>query len=67
MLINSLRNSYDQFNSELLKSISEDELKKGTLVYWKGHVAIAIDKKIIHANAYHMKVNIENLYDAKKD
>ena len=61
------RNTKDQFHCKILKSINEDEINKGTLIFWKGHVAIAINKsEIIHANAYHMRVVIENLETAKK-
>ena len=50
-----------------MKTSSEDKLDKGTLIFWKGHVAIAInEKEIIHSNAYHMKVVIEKFNDAKK-
>lgn len=35
-------------------------LKRGDLLFWKGHVAIARDaSSIIHANAFHMAVAIE--------
>jgi cell wall-associated NlpC family hydrolase len=35
-------------------------LRRGDLVFWKGHVAIARDADtLIHANAYHMMVAIE--------
>ena len=61
------RNSSDQFKSKILKSVPESDFDRGTLVFWPGHVAIAINKKkIIHANAYHMKVIIEKFCDAKK-
>ena len=61
------RNSNDQFKSKVLKSITESEMDKGTLVFWKGHVAIALNKKnIIHSNAHHMKVIVEKFSDAKK-
>lgn len=40
-------------------------LRRGDLVFWKGHVAIAIDAEtLIHANAYHMMVAIELAEDA---
>ena len=40
-------------------------LRRGDLVFWKGHVAIAIDPEtLIHANAHHMMVAIEPLADA---
>jgi cell wall-associated NlpC family hydrolase len=36
------------------------ELRRGDLVFWKGHVAIARDAAtLIHANAHHMMVAIE--------
>jgi cell wall-associated NlpC family hydrolase len=40
-------------------------LRRGDLVFWKGHVAIAIDPEtLIHANAHHMMVAIELAEDA---
>lgn len=43
-----------------------EKLKTGDLVFWKGHVAMALDDThIIHANAYHMNVAIEELETAK--
>ena len=48
------------------KVSSESKIKAADLIFWKGHVAIAIDNKnIIHANAYHMKTSIETLKKAK--
>ena len=39
-----------------------DDLKRGCVVFWKGHVAIMIDKfNCIHANAFHMQTKIEPL------
>ena len=36
------------------------DLKRGDLVFWKGHVAIARDRTtLVHANAFHMAVAIE--------
>ncbi|MGB3864669.1 MAG: C40 family peptidase [Xanthobacteraceae bacterium] len=41
------------------------QLKRGDLVFWKGHVAIARDAvTLIHANAFHMATAIEPTYDA---
>jgi len=41
------------------------ELRRGDLVFWKGHVAIARDPDtLIHANAHHMMVAIEPVADA---
>jgi hypothetical protein len=59
------RNSSQQLKlkSNLIKSTQL--IQKGSLVFWKGHVAIAISKnEIIHSNSYHMSVQIEALDDA---
>ena len=61
------RNSADQqkFNSPSITDISY--IEKGSLIFWKGHVAIGIsDKKIIHSNIFHMSVKIESFDDANK-
>ena len=40
-------------------------LRRGDLVFWKGHVAIALDRtSLLHANAFHMAVAIEPLAEA---
>ncbi len=40
-------------------------LKRGDLVFWKGHVAIVRDRATsLHANAFHMAVAIEPIDDA---
>jgi cell wall-associated NlpC family hydrolase len=40
-------------------------LRRGDLIFWKGHVAIARDSEtIVHANAHHMATVIENTTDA---
>ncbi len=40
-------------------------LKRGDLIFWKGHVAIARDADtIVHANAYHMATAIEPVSEA---
>ena len=41
------------------------ELKRGDLIFWNGHVAIARDSaSLVHANAYHMAVAIEPIATA---
>lgn len=41
------------------------QLKRGDLVFWKGHVAIARDAlTLVHANAFHMATAIEPTLDA---
>ena len=40
-------------------------LRRGDLMFWKGHVAIVRDREtLIHANAYHMAVTIEPIATA---
>ncbi len=40
-------------------------LRRGDLMFWKGHVAIVVDHgTIVHANAFHMAVVIEPLPEA---
>lgn len=40
-------------------------LKRGDLIFWKGHVAIVRDADtIVHANAYHMATAIERMSEA---
>ena len=41
-------------------------LRRGDLVFWKGHVGIMRDgERLIHANAHHMAVAVEPLRDAE--
>jgi cell wall-associated NlpC family hydrolase len=41
------------------------KLKRGDLIFWKGHVAIARDADtIVHANAHHMATIIERMQEA---
>ncbi len=45
-----------------LPAIDGAKLRRGDLVFWKGHVAIMIDaERMIHANAHHMAVTHEDL------
>jgi cell wall-associated NlpC family hydrolase len=47
------------------KPVSLKEMRRGDLVFWKGHVAIARDPEtIIHANAHHMMVANEPVDEA---
>ena len=39
--------------------------KKGDILFWKGHVAWAVnERQILHANAYHMATVVENANEA---
>jgi cell wall-associated NlpC family hydrolase len=43
------------------------ELKRGDLIFWKGHVGLMLDAiRIIHANGYFMQVSIEPLADVRE-
>ncbi len=45
----------------------ETNLKRGDLVFWKGHVGIMQDhKRMLHCNAYHMAVTSELLSSANR-
>lgn len=45
--------------------IDPSEITRNDLVFWKGHVGMMLDeKRLIHANAYHMMVAIEPLDQA---
>ncbi len=49
----------------LAAGADRSELKRGDLVFWKGHVAIVRDRAtVLHANAIHMAVAIEPIADA---
>jgi hypothetical protein len=45
---------------EPLASPFDGNLRRGDLLFWKGHVAIVRDQTtLVHANAFHMAVAIE--------
>lgn len=42
-----------------------EKLRRGDLLFWKGHVAMALDEtRMIHANAFRMAVTVEGIADA---
>jgi hypothetical protein len=46
---------------------AEGEPERGDLLFWKGHVAMAVDaERLIHANAHHMAVAYEGIEAAKR-
>lgn len=48
-----------------VESFDPAKLRRGDLVFWKGHVAIVRDETtIVHANAHHMAVAIEETAEA---
>jgi hypothetical protein len=41
------------------------DLRRGDLVFWRGHVGVMLDaKRLLHANAWHMSTEIELLEEA---
>jgi cell wall-associated NlpC family hydrolase len=55
----------DMQEMALGKLSSLTDLKRGDMVFWKGHVAIARDgETLLHANAHHMAVAIEPAREA---
>jgi hypothetical protein len=47
------------------RSVERSDLDRGDLVFWKGHVGLMLDpERLIHANAFHMQVEIEPLAEA---
>jgi cell wall-associated NlpC family hydrolase len=42
-------------------------LRRGDLVFWKGHVGVMLDhERLIHANGHHMQVAVEALREAEQ-
>jgi cell wall-associated NlpC family hydrolase len=57
----------DMQEAALGRLVSADlsDLRRGDLIFWKGHVAIVRDRaNLLHANAFHMAVVIEPIADA---
>ena len=56
------RNTSQQVKLKKKRIKDINNLKRGCVIFWKGHVGIMIDKfKCIHANAFHMQTKIEPL------
>jgi cell wall-associated NlpC family hydrolase len=55
----------DQQEAVLGSAIASLARERGDLVFWNGHVGIMLDAtRLLHANAFHMQVEIEPLADA---
>lgn len=55
----------DMQAQQLGAAISRGELRRGDLVFWKGHVAIMTDERtLLHANGHTMNVSLEGLDEA---
>ena len=51
--------------ANLGREINKTDLRRGDLVFWKGHVGMMLDgARLLHANAHHMAVAIEPLSEA---
>ena len=60
------RDSKDQFKF-FKKNVSLNNIKRGDLIFWKGHVAIALNKKkLIHAYGPKKKVIIMSITNVIK-
>lgn len=58
------RDAYMQ-EAALGQPVALDTLRRGDLIFWKGHVAIARDADtLVHANGHHMMVAIEPMTEA---
>lgn len=56
----------DQQEARVGEPLAEGEpLRRGDLVFWRGHVAMALDaERIVHANAHAMAVSVEGFEEA---
>ena len=52
----------DMMEERLGHAVARDQIKRGDLVFWKGHVGVMRDAQtLLHANAFHMQVTSEPL------
>jgi hypothetical protein len=55
----------DMMEKSLGEGIAIGAIRRGDLVFWKGHMGVMLDETwLLHANAFHMMVAIEPLADA---
>lgn len=55
----------DMMEKALGEAVNGADLRRGDLVFWKGHMGVMLDaENLLHANAFHMQVAIEPLSDA---
>lgn len=60
------RDTKDQLNFKSREVNSIQNINRGDLIYWPGHVAIAQNSEnLVHANAYYMKVSSEKIEKAR--
>ena len=55
----------DMMEKALGIPVSREDITRGDLVFWKGHMGVMLDKtSLLHANAFHMEVFVEDLDQA---
>lgn len=55
----------DMMEKALGEVVEGTDLRRGDLVFWKGHMGVMLDaEKLLHANAFHMQVAVEPLKEA---
>ncbi|MGH6829437.1 MAG: C40 family peptidase [Rhizomicrobium sp.] len=55
----------DMMERQLGRPIRREEIRRGDLVFWKGHMGVMADERtLLHANAFFMAVTREPLADA---
>jgi len=55
----------DMMEKALGEAVAISDVKRGDLVFWKGHMGVMLDEtRLLHANAFHMVVAIEPLVKA---
>jgi hypothetical protein len=55
----------DMMEKILGEAIALPEIRRGDLIFWKGHMGVMLDeKRLLHANAFHMAVAIEPVAEA---
>ncbi|MGY2048114.1 C40 family peptidase [Methylobacterium sp. JK268] len=56
----------DLQEAELGAPVARDGIRRGDLVFWRGHVGVMLDaERLVHANGHHMAVAIEPLAEAE--
>lgn len=61
------RNTSQQIKLIKKQIIDIDDLKRGCVIFWEGHVGIMVSKfNCIHANAFHMQTKVEPLIEIIK-
>ncbi len=61
------RNTSNQIRFKSKNVFDYEKIEKECLVFWDGHVGIMLDENnILHSNAHHLCVKIENLNNASK-